>query len=353
MAGSGLATAQLTAPQGVGTFGITMPYTTPTATLHLQTPTNTFLRITNPIGGAGAVDADLLSGSGSSLGNNRDVVLRAYNDARNLIFTTVNEFSGSILFATQEPSASEELRMKIHNNGKLTYGLRHQGWDEALINVTHTSPDIKMFRHLSNGTSKESVTFEIVDGTSWGGFVNAGDFLLTHYSEDNESEDIILAVEQSQYGSIVLGVRNLPGTGWTTGLTVTDEMQVGIGTQDPGSYKLAVEGAIGAREIEVLTTSPWPDYVFEPEYSLMPLDSLELSIRRNGHLPGVPSAEEVEANRLNLGEMQGILLEKIEELTLYTIEQNKRIEALQEECRVLRSMASGSSRSQDTSPSNY
>jgi hypothetical protein len=98
---------------------------------------------------------------------------------------------------------------------------------------------------------------------------------------------------------------------------------VGIGTNNPGSFKLAVEGKIGAREINVTTTTPWPDYVFEKDYNLPTLAEVESYINQNKHLPEVPAAKEMEKNGVNLGEMNMLLLKKVEELTLYVIELKK------------------------------
>ncbi|MCB0810418.1 MAG: hypothetical protein KDB96_14165, partial [Flavobacteriales bacterium] len=82
---------------------------------------------------------------------------------------------------------------------------------------------------------------------------------------------------------------------------------------------------ITAKEVEV-TLAGFPDYVFEPDYDLMTLEEVEAYIKKNGHLPNVPSAREVEENGLGLGEMNKILLEKVEELTLHLIEQQKRLD---------------------------
>jgi hypothetical protein len=109
----------------------------------------------------------------------------------------------------------------------------------------------------------------------------------------------------------------------------TDGGNVGIGTIDPGTYKLAVEGQIGARSVKV-TQAAWADYVFAPSYQLMPLNEVEAYITQNQHLPNVPSAKEVEENGFVLEEMDAKLMEKIEELTLYTIQQQKSIENLME-----------------------
>ncbi len=101
---------------------------------------------------------------------------------------------------------------------------------------------------------------------------------------------------------------------------------VGIGTTDPGSYELAVNGEILAKEIKVETG--WSDFVFADNYQLMPLDKLEQHIKVNKSLPGIPTEKEVLENGVSLGEMQSKLLEKVEELTLYVIELKKENEEL-------------------------
>jgi hypothetical protein len=105
-------------------------------------------------------------------------------------------------------------------------------------------------------------------------------------------------------------------------LTTLQNGNVGIGTTSPGSFKLAVEGKIGAREVNV-TTAAWSDYVFKSEYRLRSLTEVDQYIKENQHLPDVPSEKEVLKNGQDLGAMNSILLRKIEELTLYVIELNK------------------------------
>ncbi len=104
---------------------------------------------------------------------------------------------------------------------------------------------------------------------------------------------------------------------------------VGIGVNTTTlTHKLEVNGTIKAREI-IVSTQGWSDFVFDEGYDLMSLYDVEEYIEDNGHLPDVPSAEEVESNGVTLGESQAILLQKIEELTLHVIEQNKRIEHME------------------------
>ena len=89
-----------------------------------------------------------------------------------------------------------------------------------------------------------------------------------------------------------------------------------------------IDGKLYAKEIEV-KTNVWADYVFKPDYKLMPLDELEAFIETNNHLPDVPSETEVKENGINLAEMNAKLLQKVEELTLYIIEQQKQIDELE------------------------
>jgi hypothetical protein len=99
---------------------------------------------------------------------------------------------------------------------------------------------------------------------------------------------------------------------------------VGIGTSTP-TERLSVNGKIRAQEIKVETIN-WPDYVFEETFKPLSLADLESYIKINKHLPGIPSAKEVILNGINLGEMNAKLLKKIEEQTLYIIEQDKKLE---------------------------
>lgn len=97
---------------------------------------------------------------------------------------------------------------------------------------------------------------------------------------------------------------------------------VGIGTTTP-KEKLSVNGKIRAKEIKVETAN-WPDYVFEEGYQNQSLAEIEQFIKQNKHLPGVPTAKQVEQEGVELGEMNKVLLKKIEELTLLLIDQNKK-----------------------------
>ena len=111
----------------------------------------------------------------------------------------------------------------------------------------------------------------------------------------------------------------------------------GIGTTSP-TEKLSVNGKIRAKEVIVETTG-WSDYVFAKDYKLASLSEVEQHIEQQGHLPGVPSAQEVAEKGVSVGDMQAILLAKIEELTLHQIAQEKRIQALETENAQLKAQA--------------
>ena len=104
---------------------------------------------------------------------------------------------------------------------------------------------------------------------------------------------------------------------------------VGIGTTvaPPAGVKLAVNGKVNCKEVEVTLTG-WSDFVFKDGYNLKPLFEVEAFINENNHLPGVPSEAEVLKNGVNLGNMDAILLQKIEELTLYMIDLKKENDLL-------------------------
>lgn len=115
---------------------------------------------------------------------------------------------------------------------------------------------------------------------------------------------------------------NLPSTGGS-GVTGMTDQEV----KANANLKLCADGLLMAKEVKVTLTG-WPDYVFGADYRLMPLEETEAYIRANGHLPDVPSAEEVEECGLSLGEMNKVLLQKVEELTMHVIELQKQIDEL-------------------------
>lgn len=117
------------------------------------------------------------------------------------------------------------------------------------------------------------------------------------------------------------------GSFYSTPINLAVSGKVGIGTTIPDEA-LAVKGKIHAQEVKVDMSVPGPDYVFEQNYALLSLVDLSKYIQENKHLPEVPSAKEMEQNGVNLGNMNLLLLKKVEELTLYVIELEKEVREL-------------------------
>lgn len=114
-------------------------------------------------------------------------------------------------------------------------------------------------------------------------------------------------------------------------------IEIGSGTSSFAGYKLAVRGNILAENIKLNPQIAWPDYVFEKDYPLRSLSSLEQFLFKNKHLPEMPSAEEVQKEGLDIAEMNAKLLKKVEELTLYLIQKNKEMEKTNAMVKELRS----------------
>lgn len=140
--------------------------------------------------------------------------------------------------------------------------------------------------------------------------------------------------DQSSYSCVTIGPRGGVNIGYDPYFTATDindlsvNGNVGIGTLDTQGHKLAVNGTICAKEIKV--ESNWADFVFKKDYNLPTLEEVEAHIKDKGHLPGVPSESEVAKEGINVGETNALLLQKIEELTLYIIEMKKEINELKQ-----------------------
>ncbi|WP_199562620.1 hypothetical protein [Pedobacter chinensis] len=162
------------------------------------------------------------------------------------------------------------------------------------------SPGIVLKRNTSEGGFTQGIQTKLADGTdNWY-------FGALH--------DQHFVVSKGDY----LGIKFL----------VDKSGNVGIGTLAP-TEKLSVKGKIRAQEVKV-EASNWPDYVFEEGYKAETLKELESYIKENKHLPEIPSAKEMEENGIELGEMNKLLLKKIEELTLHLIEKDKEITALKQ-----------------------
>ncbi len=111
---------------------------------------------------------------------------------------------------------------------------------------------------------------------------------------------------------------------WSTADKLYVNGNVGIGTTDPKGYKLAVNGSAIATSMTVKLNAAWPDYVFKKDYQLPSLLEVKTYIDQNHHLPEIPSEQQIAKDGLNLGEINKLLMKKVEELTLYLIEKDQK-----------------------------
>lgn len=135
---------------------------------------------------------------------------------------------------------------------------------------------------------------------------------------------------QKYINDLLIGGSGNLGSGLSSFMVIKQNGEVGLGTNETYGYKLAVNGAILTEEVTVKVRESWPDYVFKDDYDLLPLEDLESYILQHGHLPEIPAQEEVYAEGLKIGEMERLLLKKVEELTLYLIRQQAVINKLKE-----------------------
>lgn len=194
-------------------------------------------------------------------------------------------------------------------------------YDEKRFGISYLNPKAKL--HIFKSTTTENDLTLAIDGPANSeraiGFYDFGT-LAWWFGRDNNN---------------ALGLDNGIGfwrSGTGTAFAIKDNGQVAIGTSTPLSAdaKLSVKGMVVAQKVKVTQTG-WADFVFQKNYQLPTLHELEQYIRDHQHLPDIPSAAEVEKEGVDLGEMNKKLLQKIEELTLHLIEQNKRLEALEKE----------------------
>ena len=110
-----------------------------------------------------------------------------------------------------------------------------------------------------------------------------------------------------------------------------------LGAETPGdNSKFTVNGRIRSEELKIVNDVEAPDYVFAQDYNLMSIEEVETFVKKNSHLPEIPSAEEFKNNGIMVGQISFDLLKKVEELTLYVIELNKKIKELEKEIGTLK-----------------
>ncbi|HTJ52996.1 MAG TPA: hypothetical protein VL443_26260 [Cyclobacteriaceae bacterium] len=180
------------------------------------------------------------------------------------------------------------------------------------------------------------------DGTVSGAAINGTTVTGTNVNGTNINGTTITGTTISTTGTLsgvnikaggMLVADNTYPTPAANDLVVQGHIAIGTKfTTNPNSYLLAVNGRIGAKDLQIEgTSSTWSDYAFDDNYKLPTLEEVQLYITKNHHLQGVPSTKEVEEKGYSTNQMISTLLLKVEELTLYVIEQQKEIEALKKD----------------------
>ena len=167
----------------------------------------------------------------------------------------------------------------------------------------------------------------IGDATRGDSYIDYSENLYFRNSSKNGDIPTIVFTQDSNVGIGTLIPQNkLDVNGTISSQNLLTTGSVGIGTTNTNGYKLAVNGIIRAKEIKV--ESDWADFVFKKDYALPTLREVKKHIEEKGTLPGVPSESDVRTNGVNLGEVNALLLQKIEELTLYIIKLQEEVDLL-------------------------
>ncbi|MEP7263174.1 MAG: hypothetical protein ABI772_01680 [Bacteroidota bacterium] len=219
--------------------------------------------------------------------------------------------------------ANTNVRMSIMNNGRVGIGNTNPAIDTRLT-VDHTGITQAVFG--SNGTgvsilsSYPGIAFNSYYTTAFKAIKPGFGFDITC---DPTSGQLLFRTHNN--AAAANGTQS-----FATRMTINNDGRVVIGNIAPATnYLLSVDGRIMCEELKVQNSGNWPDYVFNADYKLASLTEVENHINEKGFLPGMPSACEAEENGVGVGDMQKKLLEKIEELTLYVISLEKKVNALE------------------------
>ncbi|MEO9510617.1 MAG: hypothetical protein ABJN84_07125 [Flavobacteriaceae bacterium] len=220
---------------------------------------------------------------------NDDLILKTKGTER----IRINDDTGNIGIGTSNPQEKLQIKGKLYLNTGLD--------DDGIYWARH---------YMTMGTIPGSYNhnvFMLKPGGSSNGYLFSVFEMYTANSETNHEKKVRIHSSGDSY---------------------FNGGYVGIGTTTPDS-QLTVKGDIHAEEVKVDLSVPGPDYVFKEDYDLKSLEEVQNYINKKGHLPNIPSAQEMEENGIQLGEMNMKLLEKIEELTLYILQQEKRLRNLE------------------------
>jgi hypothetical protein len=197
------------------------------------------------------------------------------------------------------------------------------------VDGTSTNPFKKGIFITSNNINAEPFTIENSGNKSFQIFGDGRTLINT-----NNVQSVPFSIQYNDNG-VLLPKFKIYGNGRTEIFATNDDKMLHIRRDNliqgnnKDVFSIYGDGRLFARQIKVSSSSPWADYVFEKNYSLLPLNELKQYIEKYKHLPNIPSASTIEKEGINVGEMNKLLLEKIEELTLYILQLEERIQQLE------------------------
>jgi hypothetical protein len=276
----------------------------------------------------GIATAEILGAETANTGGR--ITLREADGSNSLIIDGEDNLHGGahmILMTGGGMTTAELLAAKTDSTGaKLRLG-RANGETTVVIDAENDGqggPRLELFQ--GNGVS----TMVFVPGGGDATLGGGGLMRLGEISGNNLGIDADEIIARTNATAAPLRLNY----GYTAPVVMT---KVAINTLTPAAgYQLSVNGKVICEELVVQDSADWPDYVFAEDYDLMSLEEVEASIRKNKHLPGIPSAKKMDEDGIPLGQVQKQMMEKIEELTLHLIEQNKRLQAQEEQLVKLR-----------------
>lgn len=221
-------------------------------------------------------------------------------------------------------------RLSINGGGfSQTLNVEGGGYFSGNVGIGTSNPASSSRLHLFNSSSSTWLNIEKPNSGTEGGVMFSNNAAVMFYIWSDNTDNDALKIETTGLAGENDEAPRMEFPKINKNIYMAESGgNVGIGTTSPNE-RLTVNGTIYGKEIKVDLSVPGPDYVFENNYELLSLDEIERYIEANKHLPDVPSAKEMEENGIKVGEMNMILLKKIEELTLYLIEKEEQLQALE------------------------
>lgn len=284
--------------------------TSPSASLHIYKAQAPLILMQNSVSRLNIGLATNL-GDYAGIATPGDAVIRAFGNS--LIFyqpNNANNGKTAIRFGDEYNGCV----MSIFNNKNIQMDAHVRALDMTIAN------DLNIGDYNANwsGYGKKLILSGIGDGTD--------DIWLAKYCRENNKTDLRINIgdDNGDDDRFIIGNNYCGDNLWHNRFVVTNSGRVGINVDNPTSA-LEVNGTIRSKEVKIEATG-WADFVFDKNYNLPSLSEVENHINTYNCLPDIPSEKVVKEQGVDIGNMQVKLLQKIEELTLYTIKQDKQIQ---------------------------